>query len=92
MTIYWLLLKHHIDRMIKLIRMQAAQIGESVNDLSHYESYIYIFLPSIDWSSLWLRSSIWTHNNFSKDPNRDNDNPLSLRQMGLLLLDEVKFL
>jgi hypothetical protein len=62
--------------------MQAAQIGESVNDLSHYEKcvcvYIYI-LPSIDWSSLWLRSSIWTHNNFSKDPNRDNDNPLSLR-------------
>jgi len=78
--------------------MQAAQIGESVNDLSHYKKYIYIyiyiffFLPSIDWSSLWLRSSIWTHNNFSKDPNRDNDNPLSLRQMGLLLLDEVKFL
>lgn len=53
----------------------------SVNETYGLYSSSKRSVPSVDRSSLWLRSSIWIHNKLLIDPIRDNDRLFRRRQI-----------
>lgn len=75
-----------------MVRYNSLAQQENEKDKFHEIDNLRCSLPSIYLTSLWLRSSIWTHNKFSINPIRDMDKLFSHRQAGLPIFNEVKSL